>query len=169
MLAGILERALAPDPDARYATAAQFLADLDDYAMKTKLFASQLRFGSFLSEHFEEELVVGRRERERAAVALEAGPAAEIAPIEEQRAPPSRAEDETAPITPSAPTESGEAPARRREAPSISDEAMALAADDTRPLPASEARQRSSLPWAIALAAGLIFVAVAIAVWIAVG
>lgn len=77
-LQAILDRALAPDPEARFPSAAEMLRALDDYAMKAKLFVSQIRFGSFLSDHFESDVVLLRRERERAAEALEAGPPVEI-------------------------------------------------------------------------------------------
>src|SRR5262249_36095063 len=81
-LQAILDRALARDPNDRYESAAAFSRALDSYAMGNKLFASQLPFPSFLSEHFEADLLAERRERERAAEALEHGPPAVIEPIE---------------------------------------------------------------------------------------
>lgn len=87
-LQAILDRALAFDRDERFATAAEFLRALDDYSLRAKLFASQLRFGAFLSEHFEEEVVRLRRERERAVEALARGPILELAPIAEPDAEP---------------------------------------------------------------------------------
>lgn len=81
-LQGILDRALAFDPKDRWPSAGEMLRALDGYAAAAKLFASQLRFASFLSEHFEAEVVRVRRERERAAQALACGPAVRIDPIE---------------------------------------------------------------------------------------
>jgi len=66
-LQSILECALAFDPARRYQSAAQFLEDLDHYALSTQLMASQLRFASFLTQHFAEEIVALRRSREEAA------------------------------------------------------------------------------------------------------
>ncbi|AKF08204.1 serine/threonine-protein kinase [Sandaracinus amylolyticus] len=80
-LQAILDRALARDRDARYATAAQMRAELDEYAHGARLFASQIRFGAFLSDHFGEEFVKERRARERAARALELGPPVRLEPI----------------------------------------------------------------------------------------
>jgi eukaryotic-like serine/threonine-protein kinase len=66
-LLAILERALSADPATRYQSARDMLADLDDYALATQLMASQLRFASFLTGHFGDEIVALRRERERVA------------------------------------------------------------------------------------------------------
>ncbi|MCC7536168.1 MAG: serine/threonine protein kinase [Deltaproteobacteria bacterium] len=77
----ILDRALAPDRDARYATAAAFLADLDGYVARNRLDTSQLRFGSWLTDQLGDEIVHVRRARERAAAALQKGPPVEIRPI----------------------------------------------------------------------------------------
>jgi eukaryotic-like serine/threonine-protein kinase len=63
----ILNRALARDPAMRYQSAQQMLDDLDDYALATQLMASQLRFAAFLTEHFADEIIALRRDRERAA------------------------------------------------------------------------------------------------------
>ncbi|MFK7990303.1 MAG: protein kinase [Sandaracinaceae bacterium] len=80
-LQGILDRALAVDPEARFQRAADMLRALDEYMMGSKLFASQLRFASFLTDHFESDVVVARRERERAIVDMEDAPPAEpVAP-----------------------------------------------------------------------------------------
>ncbi len=87
-LQAILDRALAPDPGARWQTAAEMGRALDAYAMGAKLFASQLRFASFLSDHFEADVVRLRRARERAAEALELGPPAVIAPVTPPEEPP---------------------------------------------------------------------------------
>ena len=70
VLAAIVERALARDPAQRFQTAAEMLLALDDYVFAAGLKASQLRFGRFLAEHFAEEIVSVRREREAAAQRL---------------------------------------------------------------------------------------------------
>jgi serine/threonine-protein kinase len=66
-LQGILDRALSIDPAARYQSGAEMLLALEEYALSTSLMASQLRFGSYLTEHFADEIVALRRARERAA------------------------------------------------------------------------------------------------------
>jgi serine/threonine-protein kinase len=66
-LQAILDRALAVDPSSRYFRAEEMLKDLDTYALANGLMASQLKFGEFLTEHFGEEIVRVRRERESAA------------------------------------------------------------------------------------------------------
>lgn len=114
-LQAILDRALAPEPAARWQTAAEMGRALDAYAMGAKLFASQLRFATFLSEHFEADVVSLRRARERAAEALELGPPAVVAPV----APP-----EEEPPAPGA---------------GVTDAQRELAAVDTRRLRASTA------------------------------
>src|SRR5690606_31353641 len=86
-LQAILDRALAVDPSERFASAAELLRALDDYAVRAKLFASQLRFGAFLSEHFEADVVRLRRDRERAAEALSRGPAVELEPLAQPEPP----------------------------------------------------------------------------------
>lgn len=66
-LQAILDRALAADPSARYFRAEEMLKALDAYAMANGLMASQLKFGGFLTEHFGDEIVRVRRDRESAA------------------------------------------------------------------------------------------------------
>ena len=66
-LQSIIERALHPDREARFETAAEFLYALEGWSIRAGLMGSQLRFGSFLSEHFSRETVDSRRERELAA------------------------------------------------------------------------------------------------------
>jgi serine/threonine-protein kinase len=78
-LVAILGRALARDPAVRFQSAAEMLAQLDEYALTSQLMASQLRFASFLSNNFAETMLALRRERERAAEAS-LPPAAQLAP-----------------------------------------------------------------------------------------
>jgi serine/threonine-protein kinase len=66
-LQAILDRALAVDPACRYQSASEFLEALDHYAMSAQQMASQLRFASFLTENFAEQIVTLRRLREDAA------------------------------------------------------------------------------------------------------
>jgi serine/threonine protein kinase len=80
-LAAILDTALARDPEERWPNAGAMLRALDDYAMSAKLFASQIRFGTFLSEHFEKDVVDLRRERESAAELLDRAPLPPVAPV----------------------------------------------------------------------------------------
>jgi len=73
-LAAIVGRALAVDVDQRWQSAAEMLRALDDYIVKAKVVASQIRFGAFLMEHFGERILEVRRERERAARAIDDTP-----------------------------------------------------------------------------------------------
>jgi serine/threonine protein kinase len=82
----LLDRALDPAPGRRYESAAAMRSALDEYTGRARLFASPIRLGSFLSEHFELELLSERRERELQAQALE-----ELTPIGGLEAPPSSA------------------------------------------------------------------------------
>lgn len=66
-LQAVLDRALTRDRQARFQTAQEFLLALEDYALHARLMASQLRFASFLTDHFAQEIVALRREREVAA------------------------------------------------------------------------------------------------------
>ena len=69
-LQAVLDRALAPAPDARFVSCAAFLEALETWAIGAKLMASPLRFGSFLTEHFAADIVSLRREREKAAAEI---------------------------------------------------------------------------------------------------
>ena len=66
-LTHILTRAQAFDPATRYQSAPEMLDDLENYALSTQLMASQLRFGTFLSEHFGAAFAEQRKQREHAA------------------------------------------------------------------------------------------------------
>ncbi len=72
-LTAVVARALSADREERYPTASAMLRDLEDYMMRAGLFASPLRFGEWMSEHFGDDIVERRRARERAALALERG------------------------------------------------------------------------------------------------
>jgi serine/threonine-protein kinase len=85
-LQAILDRALSPSAEARFQSAQEFLRALEDYAVAGKLMVSQLRFGSFLIDHFGERILELRRGRELAArnVASELPP-----PVHLSEVPPS--------------------------------------------------------------------------------
>ncbi len=81
-LAAIVSKGLARDRGDRYASAGALLDDLEDYVVKNRLTASPMRFGAFLTEHFEDEIVAVRRERERAAIGLASSlPPPEVMPV----------------------------------------------------------------------------------------
>ncbi|MBK8170162.1 MAG: serine/threonine protein kinase [Sandaracinaceae bacterium] len=63
-LQAILDKALTKDRAHRYASAAEMMKALDAYIVKAKQFASQLKFGSFLVDHFADEVIGVRGERE---------------------------------------------------------------------------------------------------------
>jgi serine/threonine-protein kinase len=71
-LYGIVMRALERDPTLRFASAREMLQELERYVADAEVYASPLRFGEWLLEHFGQDIVERRRARERAAQALEA-------------------------------------------------------------------------------------------------
>ena len=83
----ICDKALSVNREGRYVSARAFLSDLERYVADSKLIASPIRFGEWLVERFGEDLIVQRRERERAVQVLEADVRAEV--VAELRAPPS--------------------------------------------------------------------------------
>ena len=74
-LRAILAKALSPERDARYPSAAAMLRDLDEYAAAAELMPSPLRLGDWLAKAFGEQILAERRARERASAALERGAA----------------------------------------------------------------------------------------------
>jgi len=78
----ILGRALAPNREHRYATAADMLVAVDRYASHARLSATSLRLGAFLSENFEDDITTSMRRRELAVEALARGPAARLVVLE---------------------------------------------------------------------------------------
>jgi serine/threonine protein kinase len=108
-LQAILSRALAPAVDARFSSAQEFLRALEDYAAAGKLMVSQLRFGSFLIDHFGERILEVRRARERAArnVASELPPPVHLSEVPPADAPTHVDRVEVAPAPISATPASG--------------------------------------------------------------
>jgi serine/threonine-protein kinase len=104
-LHAIVARALVKDPVERYGSAREFLGELEEYIAESRMFASPLRLGEWLLDHFGNEIVETRSARERAAKAVEAGPLLQIrhsddgdgdvaapveaGPVSSRRAPPS--------------------------------------------------------------------------------
>lgn len=132
-LHGVLARALARDPEARFASARQMLDALEEWALGARLLVSPLRLGAFLTEHFADELVQVRRARERAAAAAweSAGSRAD--------APPLPAEPETSEIR-SVPEVRASGP---RDAAAARDPTSVLA---DRPASPSDAERTSQRP-----------------------
>ncbi len=87
-LKGIVDKALAADPEHRYTSAAAMLRDLEGYAAAARLMTSPLQLGEWLERTFGEEIVEKRRARERAAAALEKGAPVVVKPIAEPAPPP---------------------------------------------------------------------------------
>lgn len=77
----IVRKALAPNRDDRYASAAAMLRDLEDYVRTSKLAANAIKLGDWMMDHFGEEIVTRRRARERAAQAITKGPAVVLTAI----------------------------------------------------------------------------------------
>lgn len=67
----VVMRALCANRDERFGSAEAFLDALETYAIGAGLMASPLRFGTFLTDHFAEEIVQRRRARERSAAVVE--------------------------------------------------------------------------------------------------
>lgn len=87
-LFGIIRRALARDSAGRYQSAQEMLGDLEAYVADNRLVVSAIRFGDWLTEHFGSEMIERRRERERAAKALdEAAPSVPARPREREEQP----------------------------------------------------------------------------------
>jgi serine/threonine-protein kinase len=87
-LFGIVMRALKKDRTQRYESAREMLHALEGYARRTHLTASPLRFGEWLVEHFGAQILEWRKARERAARALELGPAIELQTLATPEPPP---------------------------------------------------------------------------------
>ena len=104
-LQSVLDRALAPAPEDRFESAAAMLEALEDYAMAHRLMASPLRFASFLTDRFAEDIVALRRANERSTHALDEG--ADFASFGPSSAPPpaSGATDVEVPRAPALPKE----------------------------------------------------------------
>ncbi|MBI5535900.1 MAG: serine/threonine protein kinase [Deltaproteobacteria bacterium] len=79
-LHAIVEHALTADRDQRFASAQAMLKALEGYVADAKLMASPIRFGEWLRDNFGQALIVSRKARERAARAIELGPAAVVEP-----------------------------------------------------------------------------------------
>jgi eukaryotic-like serine/threonine-protein kinase len=90
-LHAIVAKATSTDRDARYASAAAMLRDLDQYVARAKLMTSALKLGDWLMTTFGAEIVARRRARERAMSALEKGVPLVAEPIAAAFPPPSAA------------------------------------------------------------------------------
>jgi serine/threonine-protein kinase len=80
-LHAIANRALAPDRDDRYPSAAAMLRDLDEYLASAGLVVSPIRLGDWLVASLGSDIVLERRRRQRAAEALELGPPVIMTPL----------------------------------------------------------------------------------------
>lgn len=95
-LRAIVRKGLARSPADRYPTALAMVRELDDYLHSAKLIASPLDLGGFVVDHFGQEILELRAQRERLAIEFEQ-PAAESVVEEstqEHFAPPSQGEGE---------------------------------------------------------------------------
>lgn len=86
-LVRIVMRALSRNPADRYASARDFLRELEDYVGEAGLVASPLRLGEWLLEHFGAEIVERRRSRERAAKRHAEGASTELDSLAGMAAP----------------------------------------------------------------------------------
>ncbi len=108
-LSSIVAKGLARDRSDRYPSAGALLDDLEDYVVKNRITASPMRFGAWLTDHFEEDIVAVRRERERHAIGL----ASEL-PMPEVI--PTLASRDSAPALDVQPVASTEKPSHKRAA-----------------------------------------------------
>ena len=92
VLQALLDRALHSDREMRFASAQEMFEALDAYLVGQRLFSSQLRFAAFLTDHFSSDVILHRRERERAARALARGPLVHLQPLIDPDEPEERTE-----------------------------------------------------------------------------
>ncbi len=158
----VLDRALTSDRADRFESAKAMLDELEEYAMANRLMASPLRFASFLTDRFAEQIVAMRRANEKAAKTLDEG--ADFASFGPSSAPPPMAEgvaDFAVPKAPSLPKDLVVPPSdepvatAEEEAPSeVPSEppAKAVASESKRPSkrpstrPSTRPRKPSSIP-----------------------
>jgi serine/threonine-protein kinase len=133
VLQALIDRALHSDREMRFASAHEMLEALDGYLVGQRLFSSQLRFAAFLTDHFSADVIVHRREKERAARALAMGPAATFRPLFD----PDEADDDAIEVASRADMQLPELPSSR-ESESVetttSTDALSLHASATIPL-----------------------------------
>ena len=122
----IVSKALAVDRDLRYPSASAMHRDLEQYASATRLLASPLRFREWLEASFGTDVMTQRRMRQRAAEALEMGPAVTLTPLPFRAAAPTPTAPMVAPVVaapaalvapPAAPTPAPLVPAAPEPAP----------------------------------------------------
>lgn len=70
LLAGIVKRGLAKEPDERFQNGQEFIRAIEDYMHVTGQIVSQLRFSDFLMENFGDSLKEQRNEREKSLAVL---------------------------------------------------------------------------------------------------
>ena len=138
----VVDRALTRDRADRFPSAKAFLDALEEYAMANRLMASPLRFSSFLTDRFADEILARRRANEKAAEALDEG--ADFASFGPSSAPPPPAEgvgDMAVPKAPSLPKDLV-APEPGPEAPSDAEARSETAPADEEAAPAARASER---------------------------
>jgi serine/threonine protein kinase len=170
-LQAVLDRALTPERQDRFESAKAMLDALEEYAMANRLMASPLRFASFLTDRFAEQIVAMRRANEKAAEALDEG--ADFASFGPSSAPPPPAEgvaDFAVPKAPSLPKEMV-VPEPAEAEPSVEDdgddeqraEAAAETAEAPAARPSTRPKKTSTIPpppepfskgWYVLLAVG---------------
>lgn len=77
----IVAKALAPDRDDRWPSAAAMVRELEAYAIRTGLAASPLKLRRYLEKNVAPSVLQARRRRELATSALSQGPVAELVPV----------------------------------------------------------------------------------------
>jgi serine/threonine-protein kinase len=150
----ILAKGLAKQREDRYATAGLMLRDLETYVAGARLMASPMRFGSFLTEQFEGELVSVRRTREQAALSVTVADPVEVIPdleLPSSAPPPAPQLPPSTPRTPDPLATEAPAPQAVALTPSGRPQMSAL-----KPPPAEPPRAKPNALWigvALALAA----------------
>jgi serine/threonine protein kinase len=138
-LYAVVRRAVAREPADRYQSAHAMLEELEGYIVDNRFGASALRFGDFLVEHFGNEIVERRRERERGAKELDAASAA--------RTPLASAPRAELPTLPD-PNASGLTATRPSDRPPASSSPPSASSPPSVPPPSSK-RTREPLPPAV--------------------
>lgn len=142
-LQAIVARAVAREPEQRFASARAMLKELEGYVAASGMVASPLKLGEWLTQHFAAEILERRRARE-AASRRETLSADELDSLSATEAP-------TAPVepTPAPPSEA---------APSL----VALASTVKESSPPAEPKSRAALVWIVIAVAALAVIAAAL-------
>jgi hypothetical protein len=176
-LHGIVVKALSPQREGRFPSAQTMLRELEAYVGRARLMASHLKLGEWMRDNFGQALLESRKARERAARAIDLGPAVTVEafgtppppfvvlPQQQPPAPLPAPAQPPAPLpAPAQPTAPLPAPA---QPPALQPASLQLASEP--PVPAQSAHKppRRFGPFAIWFVVGVLLgvVAIALLLW----